>query len=185
MKRGHYPWRLALLVLLLVGVGCSIPPNRITFPERMADANKKLNGIALKLYGELLTLLSPGPNLDPALIEKVKALTKEAEQEVAQLKKDYNPGLLPTRTSPNAPALLEAYQKFLVAEDTIVNKHLNQVVTILEDPKLQRGVKWQQIRAELDAARALETPALKDVKEAQKKYAEDHFYSLVAERPKE
>jgi len=186
MKRYRVPWGVALLTLLVLGLGCGIPPNRISFPERMAEANKKLQQLALKFRSELLPLgAGPGPNLEPDRVERVKKLYKEIQEAVAQLKRDYNPGTLPSRSSEHAPLLLEAYRKLVAVQDTIVTEHLQKVVEILEDAKLDRAEKWRQISEQLDAARELETPVLKDVKKAQKEYAEEHYYSLVPERPKE
>lgn len=176
----QYIHRVALVVLMLwfaLELGCSPPPTRIQFNDKMAYATKRLTTRGDK-FRSLVTPMEKGT----APKSSVRAELSNIRQIVEDCKRDAEAMKLPGRGSENAPAMKEAYDKFLAAQQAVVDNQFRKIAELADNGPGTPQQRWPEIKALLEDADKECGAASTNLKAVQKKYAEEHFLRLVAKR---
>jgi hypothetical protein len=163
--------QVGVFVALALVAGCKgPPPTRAKFNNNMSLANKDLLKAA-RAFRKALDPLKEGKEFKPGDLDS--AISK-CESLVKKLKDDYEDATLPNNSA-TAPQLLEDYQKFLAAEEKIIDK-MKEIAKVAKSPG--GGANWpriQQLLGELDRE---ESGPLSAVKATQKKYSDEHNFKL-------
>src|SRR5262249_2931568 len=142
MMTRRLPGALALVVGLLLAAGCKAPPKPARFNNDISRANQKLAG-AGKEFRSKLEPLSKGQQVNAG---DARTAYQAGATAVAAVKKDYDEGLVPNRSS-SAPAVLDKYKAFLSGQQKIVDGPMKLIVAIVEDPNKDPGTKWREIKS--------------------------------------
>jgi hypothetical protein len=162
---------------LCLQTGCSAPPSLVELNDKIAEANRKLLMKAQELRKAVEPLRSgPGPD-----VAKVKPVIDAVGKLLEETKASFNNQPLPSRSSDSAPELVSAYQSFLQVEEKIYQDHFQAILPILESGDSPQ-VKWAKIETNFKAGAELEKPALLKLRDAQAKFAKEHFFMIVGSR---
>jgi hypothetical protein len=163
---------LALLPLLaLAGCGNSTK-DALTFNESIVSANQKLEA-AGKEFIESVVRATRG---DPEDVAQARKLYEKARQVMQQVKADMQSVHVPP--SKSAQDLYDAHQKFLQAEEQMIDKDLGEAVKLLEDSKLSQIEKAQKVVAVFKRVGNTEQADLDALKKAQRTFAQDYNMTI-------
>jgi hypothetical protein len=177
VKRWAIVLQILISLVLCWPVGCSPPPSRIGLNDKIAAATRELSALGSALRKTLDGLKTDKPPDASAVQSQIDGIGKKLKE----IQLSFADQQVPARRSKSAPALVSAFAEFLKVQDTIYEKNLAQVATIVKGPGSGQQ-KWPAVSAELTAARALEGPVLKALRDAQKEFADEHFFQLVPKR---
>ncbi len=173
MKEWHRLLVVAIGLVLCLQIGCTPPPSRIGLNDKIARANRKLMEAA-KRFSKTLDPLKLNKPVD---VNQIKTAAQGMQKALDEVKKSFENQKLPAKRSNSAEELVSAYQNFLDAEQKIMDTNVKQIITMVEN-----GAQGQAIQQETRVAAGQEADALAKLKAAQKKYADEHFYSIVTNR---
>jgi hypothetical protein len=177
VKRWAIVQQALISLVMCLPLGCSPPPSRIGLNDKIAAANRELSSLGSALRKTLEGLNTDKPPDGNSIQGQIDGIGKKLKE----IQLSFENQQVPARRSKSAPALVSAYAEFLKVQDTIYEKNLAEVATIVKGPGSGKD-KWPAVLALLTAAKDLEAPALKALKDAQKEFADEHHFQLVPKR---
>jgi hypothetical protein len=169
--------RVAVFVALALVAGCKgPPPTKAKFNDGMVKANKDLSKAA-RDFRKALDPIKEGKAFNPS---NVDTAISRSESLVKQLKEDYEDAQLPSNSG-TAPQLLEDYQKFLAAEEKVIDK-MKEIAKVAKDGNFTAQQRWAMMDVLFKDIEKLERVPLDAIKATQKKYSEEHNFRLVDRR---
>jgi hypothetical protein len=154
-------------------VGCSIPPSRIGFIEKIGQENRKI-ARSTRAFHSALAPLKTG---QPADAGQVRSAYQEMENTVKEVQAEMDVQALPTSSS-SAKSFLSAYKDYLNAEQKILTDDLQPIVNKVAEPGGSPAEKGAFANGMLAKVTADENAAFAPLKKAQDDYASEHNYTV-------
>jgi hypothetical protein len=161
----------ALAVLALSGCG---QREAIDFNEKLVSANKRLAS-AGEAYGRAIgNAIKNGGN--PADMQQVRKTLNEMKTVLKNNKDESATWKIPSK--PSAKALFDAFQRFMTAEEEIL-EIFEGLAKTLEDTNLSPQQKTNMVQTKIFEAENREKRALAELQPAQQAFAKDYNIKLI------
>jgi hypothetical protein len=165
---------LLVVALLVVTAGCSKPPKKRQFNNKLARRNADHASAAKELYKEIAPLAngqmvsSAGPRT--ALDKCQKALSTTQSMML---------DLSPPRGSIAGRDMYNVYKEFVASQQKIYDECFVPIVAIVEDNRRYPtpGAKWAAISPLLQQVDKIEKPAYDALMKAQQEFSAAHGFS--------
>ena len=173
--------QVLICVVLSSSVGCKPPPNRVGLNDKIARATRELyeKGQSLRKNCEKIQKGKPADlvGLGPSIANGIDQIGETLKK----LNASFEGQAAPARRSLHAQALVDAFAEFLKIQNDIYNTQLAEVKTIVNGADFGPG-SWGALDAQFQAAKQLEDPAYKKLLDAQKEFADEHWFRPVPTR---
>jgi hypothetical protein len=175
-------WQALVCLVVCSSAGCTPPPKRVELNDKIARATRKLfqSGKALRNICERLKDAKDAKLIASVPSEIASSIDATGEL-LTTLGASFEGQQVPVRRSNSAQGLVDAFAEFLKVENDIYNTQFAKIKTIARAADFGAG-SWGQIEAEFASAKAQEDPAFKKLQDAQKAFADEHFFRFVPTR---
>jgi hypothetical protein len=167
----------ALLLAAVGAPGCGLAPmTRAEFNEMIADQTRELATTANTLRNSLEPL-DRGEPLSETDLAKAQTAHGKIPGLLSRARSRVEGAVLPPAKT--APELRDKFLAWLKIEEDSSRKKLDDIMSIAQKNDIPPKDRWAQIDALAKQIDADEKPALTDLEDAQKKYADENRYKLV------
>lgn len=155
----------AILLGLVVVVGCKLPVKPMKFNNMMAQTNDKLS-IAAKDFAKAATAGD---------VEKAREAKTACEKALSDAESDFK-DIVPPVNAKGSADFLKKYRDFLKTQREIMDDIISPVMTLLEGNDAD---KWNKMQELLKKASDYENAAFDALSKAQDDYAKTNNFKLV------
>jgi hypothetical protein len=171
-------WSKNIVVLIAAAttfgaVGCSFPPSRIGFIEKIAKDNRKI-ARSTRAFRAAIISLKTGQTADAG---QVRSAYQAMETTVKEVRAEMDAQSLPSSSS-SAKAFLSAYKTFLHGQQNILDDAMLPIVKKVEEPGGSPATKWAFISDMLAKVSTQESGDYGALQQAQTAYASEHNYTV-------
>ncbi len=163
---------LVAAATLFVVVGCSFPPNRVGFIEKLSSENREI-ARSTRSFHAAIAPLKKGESVNPG---QVRSAYQEMEKTIKKVQADMNVQPLPA-SSCSAKPFLAAYKDYLNAQQKILTDDMLPIVTKVEETGGNAAVSGF-VDGQLAKVAADDNAAFAPLMDAQKAYASEHLYTV-------
>ena len=168
--------RFVLLITAVTGlgvIGCSLPPSRIAFIEKIAKDNRKI-AKSTRAFRAAIIPLKKGETVNAG---QVRSAYEDMEKTVKEVQAEMDAQALPPSSS-SAKAFLSAYIDYLKGQQQILTDDMQPIMKKVEEPGGSPAEKWAFVGDKLAKVAAKEAADYVPLLAAQTAYASEHNYTV-------
>ena len=165
---------LLVVALLVATTGCSKPPKKRQFNNKLARRNAAHAAAAKEFY----TKIAPLANGQPVSASEPRAALDKCQKELSTTQ-SMMLDLSPPRASIAGRDMYNVYREFVASQQKIYDESFAPIVAIVEDNRRYPtpGAKWSAISPLLQKADQIERPAFDALMKAQQEFSTAHGFS--------